>query len=185
MYSLNIYKTIAQNSITSFLSFPSKKNPILKHSNSGHPLKEHGRNAKKRISNPSLSSRIVGKVDAEYSRPTCHPSTRYMTLVRNLFAIAKAADRRRKQDKLFGEFAARKRGRLRAESCSVALEQGPRIYNNEVKPSSPKRVTFSQLSYASRYFYPRLRSVVSSRPSVRTVGNENIVSGNRLPTKLR
>lgn len=98
-----------------------------------------------------------------------------MALVRNLFAIAKVANRRRKQDKLLGESAAQKRGRLRAESCSVALEQGPRIYNNEVKPSSPKRVTFSQPSYASRYFYPRLRSVVSSRPSVRTVGNENIV----------
>lgn len=98
-----------------------------------------------------------------------------MAVVRNLFAIAKAADRRRKQDKLLGESATQKRGRLRAESCSVALEQGPRIYNNEVKPSSPKRVTFSQLSYASRYFYPRLRSVVSSRPSVRTVDNENIV----------
>lgn len=98
-----------------------------------------------------------------------------MALVRNLFATAKAADRGRKQDKLLGEFAAQKRGRLRAESCRVALEQGPRIYNNEVKPSSPKRVTFSQLSYASRYFYPRLRSVVSSRPSVRTVANENIV----------
>ena len=34
LYSLNIYKTIPQNSITSFLSFPSKKiteNPVLEH----------------------------------------------------------------------------------------------------------------------------------------------------------
>ena len=43
LYSLNIYKTIPQNSITSFLSFPSKKkshkNAVLEHFNSGHPLK--------------------------------------------------------------------------------------------------------------------------------------------------
>ena len=41
LYSLNIYKTIPQNSITSFLSFPSKKiteNPVLEHCNSRHLL---------------------------------------------------------------------------------------------------------------------------------------------------
>ena len=39
MHSLTINK-ISQNSITSFLSFPSKKNQknaVLEHSNSGHP----------------------------------------------------------------------------------------------------------------------------------------------------
>ena len=41
-YSLNIYKTKPQNSITLFLSFPSKKKSqkgaALEHSNSGHPF---------------------------------------------------------------------------------------------------------------------------------------------------
>ena len=43
LYSLNIYKTTPQNSIASFLSFPSKKksqkDAVLGHSNSGHSLK--------------------------------------------------------------------------------------------------------------------------------------------------
>ena len=44
LYPLNIYRSIPQNSITSFLSFPSKKkkksqkDAVLEHSDSGNPL---------------------------------------------------------------------------------------------------------------------------------------------------
>ena len=40
-YSLNIYKTIPQNSITSFLKKKSQKDAVLEHSNSKDRLKKY------------------------------------------------------------------------------------------------------------------------------------------------